>query len=145
MAGKGAKTPPAAPQPAAGPIKTLGIDHVTLSVADLDRGIQFYTNVLGLKLVRRFGKPRQAHLACGKSLLALVEVKDYPGLLNIMKSRSHVSLLVSKTEFQRTVEILDANRIRVILGPEPHRDGKRLWLLDADDNKIALAYPKTKI
>jgi hypothetical protein len=72
-------------------------------------------------------------------------VKDYPGLLNIMKSRSHLSLLVSKTEFQRAVEVLHAGRIRVILGPEPFRDGKRLWLLDPDDNKIALSYPKTKI
>ena len=145
MAGKSARPAPVAAAPAAGPIKTVGIDHVTLSVADLERGIQFYTNVLGLRLLRRFGEPRQAHLACGKSLLGLIEVKDYPGLLNIMKSRSHVSLLVSKTEFQRAEEILHAARVRVILGPERHRDGKRLILLDPDDNKIALAYPKTKV
>lgn len=141
--GKGAKAAPAAAAPAAGPIKTVGIDHVTLSVADLDRAIHFYTDLLGLKLVRRYGKPRQAHLACGKSVLGLIEVKDYPGLLNIMKSRSHISLLVSRTEFLRAEEVLHAQRVRVILGPEPHRDGKRLWLLDPDDNKIALAYPKT--
>jgi catechol 2,3-dioxygenase-like lactoylglutathione lyase family enzyme len=144
-AGKGAKAAPAAAEAATGPIKTLGMDLVTLSVADLDRAVHFYTGLLGLRVLRRFGKPRQAILACGKSLLGLIEVKDYPGLLNIMKSRSHVSLLVSRLEFQRAVEVLHASRVRVILGPEPHGSGKRLWLLDPDDNKIALVYPKTKI
>jgi len=144
-AGKGAKTAPPMAEAEGAPIKTTGIDHVTLSVADLDRAVQFYTNLLGLKLLRRFGKPRQAHLACGRSVLGLIEVTDYPGLLNIMKSRSHFSLLVSKSEFARAQEILHLSGVRVILGPEPHREGKRLWLLDPDDNKIALAYPKTKV
>ncbi len=126
-------------------IKIQGIDHVALSVADLDRGVRFYTEVLGLRPIRRFGEPRQALMACGKSLLMLIEVKDYPGLLNITKSRSHISMLVSKTEFQRAVEILQERHVRIIYGPERHRDGKRLILLDADENKIELAYPKTKV
>jgi catechol 2,3-dioxygenase-like lactoylglutathione lyase family enzyme len=134
-----------APEQGLQPIKTQGIDHVTLSVADLERGLRFYTEVLGLKVVRRFGEPRQAHLACGRSVLGLIEVKDYPGMLNIMKSRSHVSLLVSKTEFQRAIEVLQQHRARIIFGPERHRDGKRLVLLDPDENKIELAYPKTKL
>jgi catechol-2,3-dioxygenase len=62
-AGKGAKAAPPAAEAAAGPIRTLGIDHVTLSVADLDRAVQFYTGLFGMKVVRRFGKPRQARPA----------------------------------------------------------------------------------
>jgi catechol 2,3-dioxygenase-like lactoylglutathione lyase family enzyme len=127
-----------------GLIKTQGIDHVTLSVADLDRGIKFYTEMLGLKLLRRFGDPRQAYLLCGRHLLGLIEVKDYPGLLNISKSRAHVSLLVSKTEFQRALPALQEKGVRVIYGPERSREGKRLILLDPDENKIELVYPKTK-
>ena len=126
-------------------IKTLGIDHVTLSVADIDRGIEFYTGLLGLKMLRRFGEPRKALLGCGRNILGLIEVKDYPGLLNISKSRAHVSLLVSKTEFQRCLQILQERGVRVIYGPERFRDGKRLLLLDPDENKIELTYPKTKI
>lgn len=128
-----------------GVIRTQGIDHVTLSVADLDRGIKFYTELLGLKLLRRFGDPRQAYLLCGRNLMALIEVKDYPGLLNISKSRAHLSLLVSKTEFQRALPFLQDNGVRVIYGPDRWKEGKRLILLDPDENKIALSYPKTKI
>lgn len=129
----------------AGTIRTQGIDHVTLSVADLDRGIKFYTELFGLKLLRKFGEPRQAYLSCGRSLLGLVEVKDYPGLLNISKSRAHVSFFLSKAEFQRAVALLQQNGVRVIYGPERSRDGKRLILLDPDENKIELTYPRTKI
>ena len=133
-----AKAPP-------GAIKTQGIDHVTLSVADLDRGIKFYTELLGLKLVRRFGEPRKAQLACGRNVLGLIEVKDYPGLLNISKSRAHVSMLVSKSEFRRALQVLQERSVRVIYGPERYREGKRLLLLDPDENKIELTYPRTKI
>ena len=130
---------------ASGLIRTKGIDHVTLSVSDLDRGIKFYTEMLGLKVLRRFGDPRQAYLLSGRSLMSLIEVKDYPGLLNISKSRAHLSLLVSKTEFNGALSLLQDNGVRVIYGPERWKEGKRLILLDPDENKIALSYPKTKI
>ena len=130
---------------ASGLIRTQGIDHATLSVSDLDRGIKFYTEMLGLKVLRRFGDPRQAYLLCGRSLMSLIEVKDYPGLLNISKSRAHLSLLVSKTEFNGALSLLQDNGVRVIYGPERWKEGKRLILLDPDENKIALSYPKTKI
>jgi len=77
--------------------------------------------------------------------MSLIEVKDYPGLLNISKSRAHLSLLVSKTEFNGALSLLQDNGVRVIYGPERWKEGKRLILLDPDENKIALSYPKTKI
>ncbi len=132
-------------KPNAGMIKAQGIDHVSLSVADLDRAIKFYTELFGLKLLRKFGEPRQAYLACGRSLLGLVEVKDYPGLLNISKSRAHVSFYLSKSEFQKAITLLKESDVRVIYGPERSRDGKRLILVDPDENKIELASPRTKM
>jgi catechol 2,3-dioxygenase-like lactoylglutathione lyase family enzyme len=39
-------------------IKTTGIVHFTIPVSDIDRSLPFYTDVLGMRLVRRY-----AHMA----------------------------------------------------------------------------------
>ena len=37
-----------------GKIKIIGLDHIVLNVGDIDRSLEFYTEVLGLK-ARRMG------------------------------------------------------------------------------------------
>jgi catechol 2,3-dioxygenase-like lactoylglutathione lyase family enzyme len=72
-----------------------GIEHVGLSVSDLDRSIAFYCGLLGLKLARKLEFPsdsrigeingmpsssaRIAHLESGKAMLELFEYVEPRG------------------------------------------------------------------
>src|SRR5579862_9037802 len=52
------------------------LDHFGIEVADLARAERFYTSVLGLQIVNRFGD--QILLDCGGQNLALFEVPKQP-------------------------------------------------------------------
>ncbi len=53
-------------------MKLERLDHFGIEVADLARAERFYTGVLGLQIVNRFGD--QVLLDCGGQNLALFEV-----------------------------------------------------------------------
>lgn len=57
-------------------MKLERLDHFGIEVGDLARAQRFYTEVLGLKVVNRFGD--QVLLECGGQNLALFEVKRRP-------------------------------------------------------------------
>ncbi|HKV54086.1 MAG TPA: VOC family protein [Candidatus Binataceae bacterium] len=54
-----------APPSTDAPVQTAGVDHLALICADLDATIQFYTNVLGMRLtriVRNRDEPTSTHI-----------------------------------------------------------------------------------
>ena len=54
-----------------------GIHHIALNVCDLFRAEQFYVEVLGFKVAKRFSKGlRHIMLDVGSSYIALFEVPD---------------------------------------------------------------------
>jgi len=55
---------PAAPAPAALPEALIGLkyDHVSLSVQDLDREVEWYSRVLGFKEVKRLERPNMVNV-----------------------------------------------------------------------------------
>ena len=59
-------------------IKIVGIDHVAFNVRDLDKALEFYTKVIGLKITEREpSKPGiEYFLDCGPSLLGVIQAKD---------------------------------------------------------------------
>ena len=59
-------------------INIEGFDHVALNVRDLDKSLEFYTNVLSLKITEREpSKPGiEYFLDCGPSLLGIIQAKD---------------------------------------------------------------------
>ena len=56
------------------PIRVRDIDHIVLRVADLDRAIHFYCEVLGCHEERRVEEVGLVQLRAGRSLIDLVDV-----------------------------------------------------------------------
>ncbi len=54
----------------------LGIDHVVLRVADLERAIAFYEGVLGAKVERRSESFGLVQLRAGRSLVDLIKASE---------------------------------------------------------------------
>ena len=64
-----------------------GIHHIALNVCDLSRAEQFYVEVLGFKVVKRFSKGlRHLMLGVGSSYIALFEVPH-------LAIKSHIDIL----------------------------------------------------
>ena len=85
-------------------MKLERLDHFGIEVAELARAESFYTNVLGLTVVARFGD--QVLLDCGGQNLALFEVRRPPldaatrqSIISHPLGRGHHAFKVSRDDF----------------------------------------------
>ena len=118
----------------------LGIRHVALNVRDVQKSVQFYSDVLGMKL-EWMPDPENAYLTSGQDNLALHKLPSgaEPGTNQRVH---HIGIVV------RSPEDVDkwAARVRqygVPLAQEPktHRDGARsFYFHDPDGLLIQLLY-----
>jgi glyoxylase I family protein len=98
------------------PIPTGGVHHVTLTVSDVRRSQQFYTDLLGFKFVTDFG-PR-ALLHNGSVLLALTPPPDPAQAIaadQFNENRiglDHLSLgVASRADLEAAVALFDARGV----------------------------------
>jgi catechol 2,3-dioxygenase-like lactoylglutathione lyase family enzyme len=120
----------------------LGIRHIALSVRDLERSIDFYTQVLGMSIEWR-PDPTNAYLTSGSDNLALHEncslaessPANGPGL-------DHFGFAVpNPEEVDLWAKRLEAAGIALAQRPKTHRDGARsLYLRDPDGILIQILY-----
>jgi len=127
-------------------IKVLGIDHVALSVADLDRSLKFYTEVLGLKISdREHQKPGTEYfLDCGTSLVGLIQ-GDKAGDPHVLQDGglggNHFSFRVPTGDFDRFAEEIKKRGITITYQKKRERSWS-LYFLDPDGNKLEItAWP----
>ena len=59
-------------------IKIQGIDHVAVNVRDINKSVDFYTKVIGLKITEREpSKPGVEYfLDCGPSLIGIIQASN---------------------------------------------------------------------
>src|SRR5438552_11780525 len=102
----------------------LGLRHVALNVRDVQKSLQFYSRVLGMKL-EWMPDEQNAYLTSGQDNLALHQLPPdtTPGPVQMMH---HIGFVV------RNPEDVDDWAIRVrehgiplAAEPKPHRDGDR--------------------
>jgi glyoxylase I family protein len=120
-------------------MRISGIDHVVIKVADLDRSIGFYCNVLGCTLDWRRDEIGLAHLRVGTSFVDLLAAKSLPPAAT--GNMDHLCLTVPDFDAEQVRQHLQDHGVAV--GPAVKRYGASGWGLslyvtDPDGNGLEL-------
>lgn len=127
-------------------IQPIGFDHVNLKTRDMSRAINFYTQVLGMRLVRAErdsdDRVRFASLRVGDLLIDLQPndgdwVAEKGGL-------NHVAILVEPTDLEHLASRLRAFGVTITEGPVRRQGafgyGQALYIQDPDGHGIELKH-----
>jgi len=118
----------------------LELDHFGLDVSDLDRAERFYTEVLGLPVVQRFGR-HQILLRCGAQMLALFEREDLPSRqvdrIDNPLGTGHHAFKILPDDFQAMQKLFTVQSIPTY-GPIDWGDHDCLYFLDPDGNLLEI-------
>ncbi len=109
-----------------------GVNHITLSVKDIEESFDFYTRVLGFRPVAKW--PRGAYLLAGEIWIALV--LDEHARESILPEYTHIAFSVSSEDF----EVLSA-RIKqsgAKIWQENSTEGASLYFLEPNGYKLEI-------
>ncbi len=119
----------------------LGIDHVVLRVADLERAIAFYEGVLGAKVERRSESFGLVQLRAGRSLVDLIKASetDREGA-----NMDHFALRIEPFDeaairAHLAAHGIDAGELKTRYGADGN--GPSLYIQDPDGNTVELKGP----
>ena len=126
-------------------MRLIGIDHVAINVLDLNRSLEFYTKVLGLKVTEReFSKPGiEYFLDCGGSLVGLIQGKgEEKHLLQDQgMGGNHLAFRVSTKDFDKVIEELQSQKVPITFSKKREKSWS-VYFLDPDGNKLEItAWP----
>lgn len=127
------------------PVVIDRIDHVVLTVADIDRTVEFYTRVLGMRPLT-FGAGRRA-LSFGRHKLNLHQAgREFEPKAHRPTPGSVDLCLITTTPLARFVTHLGACGVPIEEGPVPRTGATgpitSVYFRDPDDNLIEVSeYP----
>ena len=128
-------------------IRIQGIDHVAFNVRDLDKSLEFYTRVIGLKITEReVSKPGLEYfLDCGTSLLGLILAQDlthnHP-FANEGLGANHFSFRIHSRDFEGMLSLLEAHQVNIEFAKKRPKSWS-IYFYDPDGNKLeATAWPQ---
>ena len=122
-------------------LKVKGLDHVVLRVADMDRAIAFYEQVLGLNVERRLPEIGLVQLRAGSAMIDLVprtEDEDEGRNMDHFAVRIEaMDVPALQTHLRR--HGIDPGEVRRRYGAEGY--GSSIYITDPDGNTVELKGP----
>ena len=122
-------------------LRVKGLDHVVLRVADMDRAIAFYEQVLGLHVERRLETIGLVQLRAGTAMIDLV-----PGAPGEDRGRNmdHFAIRIAEMDVPALTAHLkrhgiDPGEVRRRYGAEGY--GSSIYITDPDGNTVELKGP----
>ncbi len=115
------------------------INHIGITVSDLDRSIKFYRDLFDFEVLEKMSTSGEAYIRVADMVIGLYEVEGYKGGDD---SKNKISFYVDEIDFEEAVEELNNLEVAIVHGPENLRNGQSVIFLDPDGNRIELAYPK---
>lgn len=123
-------------------ISILGVDHVALNVRDIDKSVEFYTKIIGLKITQREpSKPGiEYFLDCGSSLIGIIQAKDFTNthaFENEGLGANHFSFRIHANDFDTMIEHLQKHHVRIEFAKKREKSWS-LYFYDLDNNKLEM-------
>ena len=128
-------------------IPILGIDHVAINVRDLDKAVEFYTKVVGLKITgREPSKPGVEYfLDCGPSLIGIIQANDLSVSHQFEQEglgANHFSFRVHAKDFDAMIKRLEDYTVAIEFAKKREKSWS-LYFYDIDGNKCEItAWPR---
>jgi catechol 2,3-dioxygenase-like lactoylglutathione lyase family enzyme len=124
-------------------LKLREIDHVVLRVADMERMVRFYADVLGAEFVAHRPEFKMTHLRAGGSMIDLVAGEAASGV-NSGRNMDHFCLRVDPFDQDAIVAHLRSHGVavgdvRTRYGAEGN--GVSIYLTDPEGNQVELKGP----
>ena len=109
-----------------------GINHITLTVHNIDKSIEFYQDILGLKPVAKW--KNGAYLTAGDTWIALI--KDTEMTKNQRPDYSHTAFSCASLDF----EVLKTRLLEFgsVEWSENESEGDSFYFLDPDGHKLEI-------
>ena len=127
-------------------IPIQGIDHVAINVRDIDKAVEFYTRVIGLKVTQREpSKPGiEYFLDCGNSLIGIIQAEnfaDHHPFAHRGLGANHFSFRIHAKDFDPMIKHLEANNVTIEYAKKRDKSWS-LYFYDLDGNKLEItAWP----
>lgn len=122
-------------------LRVKGLDHVVLRVADIDRSIAFYGDVLGCHVERRLPEIGLVQLRAGSAMIDLVpRTEDEDDGRNMDHFAVRIEAMdVPALTAHLARQGIDAGEVRRRYGAEGY--GSSIYITDPDGNTVELKGP----
>jgi catechol 2,3-dioxygenase-like lactoylglutathione lyase family enzyme len=127
-------------------VKLLGLDHIVLCVADVERAIAFYQETLGME--PREERPGKWSLHFGANKISLQDARTAPDIARETVRGSGNYCVLTDEPVDRLAVTLRARGIEIVAGPD-ERDGATgkilsVYFRDPDGNLVEVSNPLTQ-